>query len=123
MAMRFPIRFPHRMLCAAVVGAGLVGSSLTQSTAAAAATRHPDFITLLAGSPQFVVYELTRDPNSGTTPPTGSPYRLVARRADGKQQTFQLGKTQTNRQRWSLAGSMLTAVDLNTSTAPPDIYW
>jgi len=80
---------------------------------AGAATSHPDRITLLVGSPHTAVYELTRDPNEDTVPPTTAPYQLVARAADGSSDTYPLSDAQAKLDplRWSLSQNMLTALD------------
>jgi hypothetical protein len=86
-------------------------ATLTPATPASATTTHPDYITLLVGSPRTAVYELTHDPNTDTVPPTGAPYELVARGADGSSDEYPLSDAQASLMRWSLSQAMLTALD------------
>lgn len=102
---------PH--MAAASAAALAVTVPMTLSSAAATVTTHPDYVTLLAGSPHVAVYELTHDQNTGTVPPTDAPYQLVVRSADGSSERYPLGEAQKSLDslRWSVSRDMLTAVD------------
>jgi hypothetical protein len=100
----------------AAVGLSALAPPAASLTRASAVTSTPhDYITLLAGSPQYAAYELTHylPSDAPTSPPTSAPYELVVRAKDGSSQDYPLTPADSSLMvsRWSLAGDMLTTLD------------
>jgi hypothetical protein len=91
----------------------MAASAATVTAPASAASKSPDWVTLLAGDAHHAVWELSHTSGTGSARSVGDPYKLVARASDGTVKTFALtaGDQYLEHLRYSLAKTTLTTID------------